>query len=279
MSAEVERVVSERSRLRGCAKAILQAIARYVDEDGRGAYPSVARLARDTGVCVRTVQNALNAAIEAGELKRIYNYGLNGTNRYEIHLDRLRAGVDCTGANPAHKGSSLRGKRSSSGSYPERMSNGGARPTHRKTTSREPAHVPTQEDHRRRAEKNGYMSCPDCGHFGGGCHCGDYLTESFDTAMRDTLDAGRPGPAQLASEAAIREAYAKPPGPPTQDEVDAGWEAYERELSARLERTPMKSSASQMGAIPDRSRKPAAERVPTHWAAIPGRNQTRADSE
>jgi hypothetical protein len=34
------------------------------------------------------------------------------------------------------------------------------------------------------------------------------LNESFDAAMRDTLKAGKPGPAQLASEQALREAYA-----------------------------------------------------------------------
>jgi hypothetical protein len=55
--------------------------------------------------------------------------------------------------------------------------------------------------------------------------------------MRDTLDAGKPGPARLASEAALREAYLDwAPGKVrdvTQAEVDAGWDAWERELAAR----------------------------------------------
>jgi hypothetical protein len=84
----------------------------------------------------------------------------------------------------------------------------------------------------------------------------DELDASFDAAMRDTLDAGKPVPAQMASEASLRAAYANwrpykvvlkggsewgkgevavPPSDASavQQQCEAGWKAYEREFRAR----------------------------------------------
>jgi hypothetical protein len=50
----------------------------------------------------------------------------------------------------------------------------------------------------------------------------DELDASFDAAMRDTLDAGEPGPAQVASEASLRRAYAGWSGRPVPSTLYAG---------------------------------------------------------
>jgi hypothetical protein len=95
MSRDLERLVRDNSKLRRSAKAVLLAIAAYA-EDGKGAYLSVATLAKGIGGCERAVRYGLKAAVEAGELKRIFNHGPNGTNRYEIRIDRLKENATCT---------------------------------------------------------------------------------------------------------------------------------------------------------------------------------------
>src|SRR5215469_11608196 len=109
MSSLVERLVRDKSTLTGSAKSVLLSIAGYVDDNGNGAYPSVPTIARKAGVKVRTVPNGLKKAVQAGELKRIHNYGPNGTNSYEIVIERLQGDTVCTGAKAAYKGSSIRG--------------------------------------------------------------------------------------------------------------------------------------------------------------------------
>lgn len=49
MSAKLRAYVARYSALKRSAKGVLLAIAHYADDDGIGAFPSVATLIRDTG--------------------------------------------------------------------------------------------------------------------------------------------------------------------------------------------------------------------------------------
>jgi hypothetical protein len=204
----LEKLVRERSSLTGLARALLLAIAHYAGDDGRGAYPSIATLMRDTGASDRGVQKAIKQAVNAGELKRLHNLGPHGVNRYEIRIDRLRGKAErastkkrdhhppppelCSPPEPgSDKGSSIKGTQYSSG---DKIRN-------------QP--LPDSPDaFAEKAAANGYLTCPDCGRYGGRCNCDSELQAGFDRAMRDTLDAGKSGPALLASEEALQQAYA-----------------------------------------------------------------------
>lgn len=61
-------------------KAVLTALADYADEHGKG-WPSVGRLAEDTELSVRAVQNALRELVEAGIIERRERPGENGVTR------------------------------------------------------------------------------------------------------------------------------------------------------------------------------------------------------
>ncbi len=90
MSESVMRLVRQHSSLTGLGKSVLLAISHYAQDDGTGAYPSIASLMRDTGSSDRGVQKAINKAVKAGELKRFHNFGPNGVNVYEVRIDNLR---------------------------------------------------------------------------------------------------------------------------------------------------------------------------------------------
>ncbi len=91
MSQTVAKLVAKRSKLKRTAKSILIIIALYADEDGGGAYPSVATIARDSGYTRRAVQAAKRAAVKAGELECIANYAPNksGSDLYRVRLENL----------------------------------------------------------------------------------------------------------------------------------------------------------------------------------------------
>jgi hypothetical protein len=224
LNRDIERVVRAKSKLTGSHFAVMLAIARYADDEGKGAFPSVATLAKDTRRSHRTVQYAIKHAVQLDELKVFYNYGPNGTNQYEIRLDKLGDGLLCTGAKSAHKGSSLKGRQyssasgSASGSAPE--SSSGA------SVDSESVATPKPKNWRRWAKRGDPdWQCPICLQVG--CPgCPGYITDeelnaTFDAAMRDTLDSGKPGPAQEISEQLLSEAH-KPSAFPSSSGIAAG---------------------------------------------------------
>lgn len=80
------------SKAEGLDKFVLVCIANYTDEKHQ-AFPSVPTLAKDAGVCERTVQNIIARLIELGELKKVERPGPNGngSNIYLVHI--LHQGV------------------------------------------------------------------------------------------------------------------------------------------------------------------------------------------
>ncbi len=87
--------VLQRSETGGTTRLVLLVLANYYGEDG--AWPSIDRLAHDTRMSRRAVQDCLRRAEARGELHIQPNAGKHGTNLYGLHL---RAGGCriCTGA-------------------------------------------------------------------------------------------------------------------------------------------------------------------------------------
>ncbi len=194
MSEHVRKLVRDHSSLRRGAKSVLLAIAAYVRDDGSGAYPSVSTLAKDTGLSVRAVQYGLKACVNSDELKRIHNHGPNGVNQYIVRIDRLGgrarempsngSASSAPGAISADKGSSLKGSNCiSSGSKIGRRFSSSVLKPESDNGSRPSRQIPPE-----RFDTD--------------------LLDSFDKVMRQTVDIGKPSPYQLASEAALRRAYA-----------------------------------------------------------------------
>jgi hypothetical protein len=208
MSHYLERLVRDNSTLKGSPKTVLIALAGYARDDGKGAHPSVATLAKNIGRKERTVRSALKGAVEAGELKRIFNYGPNGTNCYEIRIERLHESKNCTPAKSAYKGSSL--KRNYS--YSSLRSSSLRSPSQSESVPKtESVATPKPKIWRLWAKRgDSDWQCPICLKVGcPGCPVyitDDALNASFDEAMRGTLDAGKPGPAQVASERLLKKA-------------------------------------------------------------------------
>lgn len=81
MSVQAMARVLERSSARGTARLVLLVIASHETET-RGAFPSVARLAHECGMSVRSVQEAIRRLETSGELRVERNAGPNRTNIY-----------------------------------------------------------------------------------------------------------------------------------------------------------------------------------------------------
>jgi hypothetical protein len=204
MSQAVMRQVRERSSLKGLDRAVLLAIAHYARDDGTGAYPSIATLARDTGSSDRGVQKAIKRAVNAGELKRLHNLGPYGVNRYEVRIDKLREKATRASTNkrdhprtqftPEHSSDKGSGLEESQYSSEAKIQNKQLRDS--------------ADAFAENAATNGYLTCSECGRYGGWCDCDSKLQTGFDRETRETLDAGKPGPSRLASEGALRQAYA-----------------------------------------------------------------------
>lgn len=64
---------------------VLVALAEHADDAGQ-CYPSVARLARRTGLSKRSVQNSIKRLRVAGYLDVNPNAGKRGTNFYQLHV-------------------------------------------------------------------------------------------------------------------------------------------------------------------------------------------------
>ncbi len=84
MSTTLMLQVLEHSPQRGSAKLLLLAIASFAQDDGTGATPSVATLARLIGTKERNVQYLLRDLERAGELTCEYHAGPDGCNRYTV---------------------------------------------------------------------------------------------------------------------------------------------------------------------------------------------------
>ncbi len=97
MSVRASSHVWKCSASKGHDKLTLLAIANYAQPDGT-AWPSVSRLAMDTGISQRGVQYALKRLQEKGELTILPGGGPRGTNMYQVNL---KGCTGCTGANRA----------------------------------------------------------------------------------------------------------------------------------------------------------------------------------
>lgn len=226
----MEQLVRKYSTLKGLARWVLLAIAHYTRDDGKGAYPSVPTLARDTGSTDRGVQKAIKRAVNAGELKRLHNLGPNGVNRYEVRIDNLRGKADRT--------LTKRRDHPRTQFTPEQSSDKEGSVFREALYSSPKARIKNQpfsdspDAFAEKAKANRFLTCPDCGRYGGRCNCDSELQAGFDRAMHDTLDAGKPGLGILAGEIALRAAYARS-APQTKQEIEAEWEEYDRPFKSR----------------------------------------------
>ncbi len=203
VSAKVEALVAKYSKLRGSAKAVLLAIARLAPrDDGGGVYAAVATIARQSGWSVDTVRRAFRKARDNDELDVYYNRGPNGTNHYQVRIDAL--------TRRGHERKDSRGEQSTPRNLPPcKMRDKGSvfkrdQYSKRDQTDQngvagtivypQPETAPNLKDPRAQADKNGYLTCPDCGRYGGRCDCDARLQRSFDDAMRDS-DSGTITPA------------------------------------------------------------------------------------
>jgi hypothetical protein len=68
------------------ARFCLAALANYMNPDGTSAYPSIARIAADTGLSTRAVKSAMTRAADGGWIARtrtwVYEYGKKMGFRY-----------------------------------------------------------------------------------------------------------------------------------------------------------------------------------------------------
>ena len=236
MSAKVEALVAKHSKLRGSAKSILIAIARLVPRervDGGGVYASVEKIAQQSGYSKETVRRAFKKARDKDELHVYYNRGPHGTNHYQVRVDvlsrrdsNLKSSLvskpppaDCNPRRLRDKGSVI--NRDQYSRRDQTDQNGVVGPIE----DAQPETAPSLKDPRTEADKNGYLTCPDCGRYRGRCNCDASLQRSFDDAISETLDSGMPGRARLASEKALRDLLARSL-PRTKQEIEAEWEEY-----------------------------------------------------
>lgn len=86
MSVIVSAYVWEHSRQKGSALLLLLAIADHAHDDGTGAYPSVANLAKKMRMTQRNTQRLIQQVIEAEELLSEPGAGPHGVNIYSIPM-------------------------------------------------------------------------------------------------------------------------------------------------------------------------------------------------
>lgn len=84
MSVKVMSWVWDCSRSRGAQRLVLLAIADHANDDGLDAFPSLARLARKTGMTERGVHKAIQALCLLGELQVTAGGGRGRSNRYRV---------------------------------------------------------------------------------------------------------------------------------------------------------------------------------------------------
>jgi hypothetical protein len=84
MSIKVMSWVWDHSRSKKIPRLVLLAIADCANDEGRDAYPSMAKLVQKTGVTERAVQTAILELSKLGELVVNRNGGPSGCNRYRV---------------------------------------------------------------------------------------------------------------------------------------------------------------------------------------------------
>lgn len=104
MSVEHMSIVINHSTLRGTQRTVLMILANHHGE--HGAWPSIETLARGANCSPRTVQRAITAAIEAGELEVILQDGGTHNTRPDRRPNRyfllLGCPPECDGS-PSHR--------------------------------------------------------------------------------------------------------------------------------------------------------------------------------
>lgn len=101
MSIKVTSYVWDNSTAKDGALLVLLAIADHAHDDGTGAWPTVATLARKSRMSERGVQYSLRKLEEAGELVVEPNAGPGGRNLYRILLTPAGGEAQCTPADIA----------------------------------------------------------------------------------------------------------------------------------------------------------------------------------
>ena len=86
MSIKAISLVWERSKQSGSDLLLMLAIADYAKDDGKGAWPSMATLAKKTRMGRRNVIRRLAHLAEVGEIIVHTGEGMHGVNVYDIHL-------------------------------------------------------------------------------------------------------------------------------------------------------------------------------------------------
>lgn len=101
MSVEATTAAWARRDVTSTEKLVLVRIADHAGPDGSDAWPSVARLVRDTGLSERAVQGAIKSLESKGALTRQIGTGPHGTNRYKVSLKPVVPPQQVPPASPA----------------------------------------------------------------------------------------------------------------------------------------------------------------------------------
>jgi hypothetical protein len=88
MSVEATAAVWAMRDLSATEKVVAVRLADHAGPDGDNAYPSLERLSLDTGLCERSVRNALRHLESRGVIALQEKKGPKGTNRYVVNLRR-----------------------------------------------------------------------------------------------------------------------------------------------------------------------------------------------
>jgi len=88
MSVQAMSWVFDHSKAKSGSLVVLLCIANHAHADGRGAWPSIQTLARESRLSDRQVQHCIRQLEKSGELKTEKGAGPNGTNLYSLPLFR-----------------------------------------------------------------------------------------------------------------------------------------------------------------------------------------------
>lgn len=93
MSFKTVLAVRDNTKFRGATKAVLMCIAMREGANRQEAWPSVARIAKDAGVCKRTVTRIICSLEHTGVLKVTRRH--NKTSKYAVDLTRCQGVSEC----------------------------------------------------------------------------------------------------------------------------------------------------------------------------------------
>jgi hypothetical protein len=84
MSVQALSWVFDHSKSRLAARHVLLSIANHARADGTGAWPSIPRIARESGLSCREVYRSIDELVALGELSVIRGGGRRHTNLYSL---------------------------------------------------------------------------------------------------------------------------------------------------------------------------------------------------